>query len=124
MTLQFENKTCLVVDLSWAANFRSSYYAVFGTQGAIIAENDEFCHTSGDGHLTRQSLVSEFDDPSHRAWFMSMFQDFKDVVLNPSRQLPLLKEALMTSIVIERAYQSAKQGGVWVDVESPSEELL
>lgn len=124
MTLHFDDNVRFVVDLSWAASFRNSYYAVFGTAENMIVENDEFCHTTRSGDLIRQSLISEFNDPTHSAWFVDMFTDFKDVVAKPDRQLPLLQEALVTSLVIERAYESAKQRGMFVDIPYPSNEFL
>lgn len=124
LTMQFQDNVRFMVDLSWAAGFRKSYYAIFGTAESMIVENDELCHKTTNGKLIRQSLVSEFDDPSHRAWFTDMFQDFRDFVANPARQIPLLQEALTASLVIERAYESARQGGIQVDVPSPSTAFL
>jgi predicted dehydrogenase len=124
MTLQFGEGLRFIIDLSWASSFRNSYYAVYGTAENMIVENDEFRHKNRDGGLILQSLVSGFDDPLHRAWFIDMFTDFKDAIATPGRQLPLLEEALMTSLVIERAYESAKQGGVLVEVPYPSSEFL
>jgi predicted dehydrogenase len=124
LTLQFEDDARLIIDLSWAASFRNSYYAMFGTGESIIVENDKLCHKTRDGELVRRSLVSEFNDPSHRAWFGDMFQDFKCIVANPDRQWPIIQEALVASLVIERAYASAHLGGKWVDVPRPSMEFL
>lgn len=124
MTLHFGEGVRFIIDLSWASSFRSSYYAVYGATENVFVENDELYHKTRSGDLVRQSLVSEFDDPSHKTWFIDMFADFTDVIAKPDRQLPLLQEALMTSLVIERAYESGKQDGVWVDVPYPSGEFL
>lgn len=123
MTLHFEGDKRFVIDLSWAAKFRNSYYAVSGTQESMIIENDTYIHKTATGALIRGSLRSEFDDPSHIAWFVQMFADFRDVIINPERQLSLLQEAQTTTLVIDQAYESAKQGGIIVQVPRPSIEL-
>lgn len=124
MDLRFDGNVRFMIELSWAASIRNSYYAVYGISENMIVENDEFFHTTREGDMIRQSLISEFDDPSHKAWFIDMFSDFKDVVATPDRQLPLLQEALMTSLVIERAYESARLRGVRLEVPFPSGEFL
>lgn len=124
MTLHFDNDMRFIIDLSWAAGFRKSCYAVYGSAENMIIENDEFCHTTLSGDVIRQTLISEFDDPSHQTWFMNMFEDFIDVIATPNRQLSLLQEALITSLVIEQAYESANQGGKVIDVPYPSIEFL
>lgn len=124
MTLHFGEGVRFIIDLSWASSVRNSYYAILGTAENVFVENDEFCHKTINGDLIRQTLVSDFDDPSHSAWFINMFSDFIDSIATPSRQLSLLQEALTTSLVIESAYKSGKQDGVWFDVPYPSEEFL
>jgi predicted dehydrogenase len=124
LTLNFGNNVSFFIELSWAASIRNSYYAVCGTSGNVIIDNDRFCHTDGHRGPISGYLASQFNDPSHKSWFIDMFEDFREVVSNPDRQLPLLQEALVTSLVIERAYESALRGGVLVNVPYPSEELL
>lgn len=124
MTLHFNENLIFTINLSWAAGFRNSYYAVFGTRENIIVENDELYYTTKKSGLIRRSLVSEFDDPSHKMWFTHMFKDFLGVVASPEHQWPLLQEALITSLVIESAYESARQGGIQVKIPYPSEEFM
>lgn len=124
LTLHFEDDLRFIIDLSWAASFRSSYYAIYGTNENIVVENDKIMYTARDGILVQQSLPSEFDDPSHRSWFVDLHKDFQNLITSPERQVPLLQEALVTSLVIEQAYLSAQQGGDLLDVPYPSEGFL
>jgi predicted dehydrogenase len=116
LTIRCEDDIHIVLDLSWAANFRSSYYSVIGTLGTMVVENDDVAYTVA-GETVRKVLPSDFDDPSHKEWFRLMFHDFLDMVAHPQRQDPLLREALMTSLVIDGAYRSAESGGSWIDLE-------
>ena len=80
MTLYFPNNVQFTIELSWAASFRNSYYAVYGSEESMIIENDSFSHTSIDQGISIQTLKSDFDDPSHQSWFVSVLNDFKKIV--------------------------------------------
>lgn len=116
LTLHFDHHTPFTINLSWAAGYRNSYFSIMGSHQNIIVENDNLIHTKDNGKVTRKSITSEFDDSSHKSWFKDIFLDFKDVIENCGRQLPLLNEALITTLVVERAYMSAAQGGKPIDV--------
>ncbi len=124
LTLHFGDSFQFTIDLSWAASFRNTYYAISGSTENIIVENDQLIRTAKNGKVDRQSISSEFNDPSHKAWFQDMFLDFIDTVANPDKQMPLLKEAFITALVIEQAYISAKQGGKLVNLPPISQELF
>jgi predicted dehydrogenase len=104
------------IDLSWAAGHRNSYYAMTGSRGMVTVENDDITYCL-DGDLSRSTLRSDFDDPSHREWFRAMLLDFREVVDRPERQWPLVAEAWVTSAVIAAAYRSAAAKGEWVPVD-------
>ncbi|MDQ1353413.1 MAG: hypothetical protein QG657_3719 [Acidobacteriota bacterium] len=123
MTLYFDHNIHFIINLSWAAGYRNTYYSIMGSNENIIVENDNLIYTKKEGEIIRKSISSEFDDPSHKSWFKGIFCDFKDVVEHQNRQLPLLKEALITTLVIECAYLSAKQGGKLINVPSMFEQL-
>jgi predicted dehydrogenase len=105
--------------LSWASAYRDSYYLISGSRDSITVHNDELGYTR-DGRTWRQGIVSEFDDPSHSAWFADMFADFARLLNDPAEcaaRLPeLLAEAALYSEVIDAGYASAKQGGEWVSL--------
>lgn len=123
LTLYFPNDTQFLIDLSWAASFRNSYYSVTGTDQTIIVENDEITYTK-DNKVLKENLPSDFNDPTHKTWFVDLLKDFLEFIHSPERQIPLLTEALMTTLVIEKAYGSAKLGGAKVDIPHPSIEFL
>ena len=123
LTIQCEDGVQVVINMSWAASFRNSYYSVMGSSGGIVVENDNIWY-SLHGNTVRRVLQSDFDDPSHQAWFHRMFLDFTDMVKRPERQAELIREALMTSLVIDSAYLSADAGGRWIKVEVPPVKLV
>lgn len=110
----------IVLTLSWSASYRNTCYTVIGSAGTVVVEDDTAYHTKS-GRVVRSTSVSGLDDPSHAAWFRGMLEDFVDVVNNPSRQTPLIQEALMTSIVIDGGYRSATESGRWVDLNAATE---
>ncbi len=112
------------LDLSWAASFRDTYYAVTGSNQNIIVKNDRLYHCFGNREKIETSVVSGFDDPSHKTWFRDMVLDFAAFIAEPSRQVALLLDALCTSIVIDCAYRSGKQGGRSIEVPPISPEFL
>jgi predicted dehydrogenase len=116
LTIRCEDDIHIVLDLSWAAGFRSSYYSLTGTSGTVVVENDNVSYTVA-GETVRKVLPSDFDDPSHKQWFRLMFLDFLDMVAKPQRRNALLRETLMTSLVIDSAYRSAESDGLWIDLE-------
>ena len=111
------------VTLSWASAYRDSYYAICGTRSSVIVHNDELLFTR-DGRAVQEDVVSEFDDPSHSAWFAAMFTDFAGLLGDPvdtATRLPgLLAEAALCSDVIDAGYVSAAQAGDWVALPSPA----
>lgn len=115
LTIRCEDDVQIMLDLSWAAGFRNSYYSVTGIGGSVTVENDDVSYTVG-GELRRTTLASDFDDPSHVSWFREMFLDFRETVIRPGRVEPMLQETLMTSLVIDSAYASAADGGRWMTV--------
>lgn len=124
LTIQFDNNIQFIIDISWASTFRKSYYAISGSIENIIVENDELIHTTKNGKIIRSTISSGFNDPSHKAWFYDMFVDFINIVATPTKQLPLLREAFITSLVIEQAYISADNGGKLIDLPYIPENFL
>ncbi len=103
------------IDLSWSAGFRHTSYAIVGTRGSIVVENDMLRRTRA-GAIDTQTIVSHFDDPLHSAWFGMMLTDFLAAVQAASASSALWIEPFVTSLVISKAYESASQGGVWVEI--------
>jgi len=118
LSLDFGNDVRFDLDLSWCAGFRKSYYALYGTQENIIIENDNLIHAMHTGDCIKKSIHSDFDDSSHKSWFVDMLNDFCIAIGNNERQKIAIQEALLTTIVIELAYQSSERGGQQIEIPS------
>lgn len=105
--------------LSWASGYRNTSYCVTGTAGCVTVEGDTLHHMVA-GEMVGSVITSGFDDPSHKAWFHDMLLDFVDMTLHPARQEELIREALITALVIDGAYASARDGGRWVEIDLPA----
>jgi predicted dehydrogenase len=111
LTLDFGNMLWRI-DLSWASGFRNTYYSVTGTAGSILITDDEVCIIRNHGYFSRETIHSDFNDPTHKSWFQSVLSDFLEKTGHCKYSTELLKEALVTSLVIESAYSSANQMGI------------
>jgi predicted dehydrogenase len=112
----------MTLTLTWASGYRSTTYSIVGESGFVAVDGDDLCHTVG-GEVVRSVIESGFDDPSHKDWFGHMLADFQATVADPSRQVALIREALITAFAIEAAYESAADGGRWVTVADPADLL-
>ena len=105
--------------LSWSASHRNTFYSISGTRGSIMVDDDELTCVS-DGKVTKKTINSEFNDPSHKNWFQDMFLNFKNLVKNSSTDhTSLIIESLVTSAAMDAAYNSSYQSGAWIDLETP-----
>jgi predicted dehydrogenase len=116
LTMYFDDNIQFSINLSWATGFRNTFYSIVGTKESIVIEDDDFIRTTKDGNIVRQILSSEFNDPSHSSWYRNLLVDFTDLMAHPDRQLLLLEEALVTTLVIERSYISAREKGIVVEL--------
>ncbi len=107
------------MSLTWAAGHRSSRYLFAGTDGFVSIDND-ILTWSEDGRVIREPVRSDFDDPSHSAWFAAMFADFCRLVrlgaAGVAESIDLISESLDTTAVIDAGYDSARQAGAWKPV--------
>lgn len=119
LTLYFDNDIRFTMNLLWTSDIRNSYYCVIGEKETAIVENDMILHTNVEKELFKEIIPSEFNDPSHKSWFYSMFLDFLNVVdSSEQEQLKLILEAFVTTLVVEKAYLSAKQNGKPINISS------
>lgn len=118
LTMYFDDNIQFAINLTWASSFRNSYYSIIGSKGNIIVEDDNLLLTTKEGGVSQQSLISEFNDSSHKSWFQDMLIDFTDVVENQNHQTQsaLLEEAYITTVVVESAYLSSQQKGKLVEL--------
>jgi predicted dehydrogenase len=117
MVLGFPGGTEVRLDLTWAAGFRHTSYVLVGAALNVLLDNDDLV-VAGGGKITRRVIPSDFDDPTHRAWFADMFRDFLASLSDPARQDELLAEAWTGCATIDAAYASAAQDGRRVDIRS------
>lgn len=122
LRIHCDNGSLIDLDLTWAAGFRSSYYSVVGSGGLVTVDNDDIQYAL-NGTVFSKKIKSDFDDSSHREWFRQLFHDFREVVEKPERQWALIREAWITSAVIEAAYRSTAKNGAWVDVDEAPRNL-
>ncbi len=103
--------------LSWTAGVRKVIYALQGSQGAVVVDEDDAQLFSG-GRGERKTIVSKFDDASHTEWFTSMFDQFAGDVRAGRHVTSELKESYWCIATIEAIYRSAEARGVEVEVAS------
>ncbi len=115
ITLYFQNEVKIFIELSWAGSFRDTHFSLIGSKRILFVENSKL-HISKNGVFETISIDSEFDDPLHKNWFREMFNDFLNLIENPIRQNLLLQEALYTTMIIQKAYESASKNGEIIPV--------
>lgn len=122
ITLDFPGGIEIRLDLTWSCKFRHTSYTLMGSRQNIIVQNDDVILTES-GCVTRQKVVSDSDDPSHKAWFADMLRDFMSSTGDSGKQKSLLAEAWTTCATIRAAYTSARDGGRRVNVDPLPTEL-
>ena len=115
LVLYFPSGTEIRLDLTWACEHRHTAYTLLGRARSVVVENDNWL-SIGDGFVQQEEIVSDFNDPTHQAWFIDMLADFINNVNDRHKQKRLLWEAWTTCAVIEAAYTSARTGGARVAV--------
>jgi predicted dehydrogenase len=103
--------------LSWTAGVRKVIYALQGSQGAVVVDEDD-AQIISRGHNERRSITSKFDDASHTEWFASMFEQFVADVESGTHVTSELKESYWCIATIEAIYRSHAEGGREVPVNT------
>ena len=103
--------------LSWTAGVRKVIYALQGSQGAVVVDEDDAQLICGD-EATRKTIASRFDDASHTEWFTSMFDHFAEDVAAGRHVTDELKESYWCIATIEAIYRSAARQGSDVAIDS------
>lgn len=96
--------------LTWRADRRSTTYKLCGSHGVVALEGDTIKSVQG-GHLVRESIPSEFDDPRHGKWFASLLHEASGYMERREHPERLLSEALSIMTVLDAAYLSASENG-------------
>jgi predicted dehydrogenase len=117
--------------LSWTAGARKVLYAVHGTKGAIIVDDDvvrvslldrnaalpEYLANAG-GLVT---TASHWNDPSHKEWFADMFADFVTAIDEGTFVGKDAQDAVECMNAIEACYASARGAGREIRIERRGE---
>lgn len=109
LNLYFE-EVSVRIDLTWVGTRRHTSYVVTGERGFVRLDGDDI-QGSVDGVMHELSITSEFDDPSHGAWFCELLADFDQRIDRPDGTSDVIEDSLATIRVIEAAYESAASGG-------------
>ena len=96
---------------------RKVIYALQGSQGAVVVDEDD-AQLFTQGRSERRRIVSKFDDASHTEWFTSMFDQFAADVQAGRHVTSELRESYWCIATIEAIYRSAAAQGREVAVDS------
>jgi len=116
-TLNFGGDGFAMLHLSWTAGVRKVIYALQGSEGSVVVDEDEaqFFH---NGEARRSTIESDFDDASHTKWFTSMFRQFEQDIADGTHVSSELKEAYWCMAVIEAIYRSRDAQSQEVAIET------
>ncbi len=115
--LSFADGSLIYIELDWKAAIRQTSYLVSGSWGHCRVIDDSL-EWAVNGAVGTSNVLSDFNDPLHRAWFTGVWQEFLAARTNRSIADRALNQAVLTVRVIDACYQSADRGGTWIDVVS------
>jgi predicted dehydrogenase len=115
--LTFPGKRYAHSTLSWTAGMRKVIYTVQGTNGGILVNDDEaeisigFPNTgshagTGNHHVEKVTIESDWMDASHTKWFNSMFDKFLACIEKSDFVNDEIRESYMCIEIIEKCYES------------------
>lgn len=106
--------------LTWTAGVRKVMYTLQGAKGAITVDDDELelallkegPSEAGPGrwHKERRSIASNWMDASHKSWFGSLFEGFRQAIEADDFVGRDAREAYLCIELITAAYRSAAEG--------------
>jgi predicted dehydrogenase len=100
--------------LTWTAGVRKIIYSLQGTDGALVIDDDDWELTtrsvSGKSDVEKGVIESQWMDASHRAWFDSLFDEFKAAIHRGDFASDELREAVAAIQIIETCYRSNAEG--------------
>jgi predicted dehydrogenase len=127
-SLTFPNAIA-TVHLSWTAGMRRVMYTLHGDKGSITVDDDDvrLVRNNGATHpdaavgLVQTTAASQWADASHRDWFGSLLDRFKDAVARGDCVSGDTLDAVRAVGVITTAYASAQQGSVELPLSASSD---
>jgi predicted dehydrogenase len=115
VTVGLECDAKVTIALTWAALARHTSYTVIGSHESVSVDGSRFVHQKHDLKLA-SVVTSDFDNSTHSSWFGALFDDFRDLIMQPTRQGELMAEAHLAAVVIASAYRSAAYGGERIEL--------
>ena len=120
VTLEFPGKRFAHAYLSWTAGMRKVIYTVQGTKGSVFVADDDaeisvgFPNTgshagSGDHHVEKFTIESDWMDASHTKWFNSMFDKMLGCISRNEYVNDEIRESYACVEVIEKCYLSSRE---------------
>ena len=107
------------VELTWEGDSRRNYYALNGSEGRAVVDDDcGYLHQNGT--TTTWPLPSALSDSTHRAWFPAMFAEFRQAISDPQCAEDVLAEGVATVSTLEQGYVSARDSGEWLEIDLPA----
>jgi UDP-N-acetylglucosamine 3-dehydrogenase len=104
------------ISLTWVGSVRKSSFRVQGTEGEICIDNDEVILIDKNQKIIPCVIPTDFDDPSHTSWFEAVINDIQDRIATENYEPASLIEAGLVAEIIEKAHQSSRQGGGWINL--------
>ncbi len=128
VTLEFPGKKFAHSYLSWTAGMRKVIYAVQGTKGGVVVNDDEaeisigFPNTgshggSGDHKVEKFTIESDWMDASHTKWFNSMYDKFLGCIQRGEFVNDEIRESYACVEIIEQCYRSSEAGSRTVELK-------
>lgn len=120
MRLRYPGGATAAIDLTWAGTERSTRYVLVGSRGSVSVDDDQLRVTLA-GRGWTETMVSDFNDPSHTAWYRDVLGDFLRARASPAYRSELLSQARRNGDAIAAGYESMARDGGWVTLPVPAE---
>jgi predicted dehydrogenase len=106
----------LQINLTWVGSVRKSSFRLQGTEGEVCIDNDDVIWIDKQGSVVPWVVPTDFDDPSHASWFAAVIDDIKEHIARENYEPASLVEAGIVAEIMEKAHQSSREGGGWLEL--------
>ena len=115
-----------VAHLTWTAGIRKVLYTLHGERGTITVDDDQVkilaskANGNGVAEIVPNVVPSHWMDASHREWFGSLLDDFRDSIESDRWVSSDTIDSVMCMATIETAYNSARQESLELAIRDAS----
>lgn len=112
--------------LTWTSGTRKVLYTLHGERGSIVVDDDDVKiltsepNWNGLVETVPDLRPSNWMDASHREWFSSLLDDFRDAIDSEEWVSADTVDSVMCMATIETAYASAQQGSFELPIRNPA----